>query len=182
MKSNCHPPKYEVLKEFVFVNTGREYEVGEILETWESVRGLIFRGILRNHEPPKCEIPEPDCPPKDCLTNKLAKSRDYVDLEGLGESIDFPVVSGVSGVSGNPELPELPDMKSEGFSKYLPQAQLKKSQRKSKAKVEEATNALETTKKRVAKNIEMEVKMTELADEANGVKRKVKGVTQNGKV
>lgn len=145
--------KYEVLKEVRFENG--DYNPGEILETSLGVKGLILRGILRAYVEPTCP-PDPPCdpcPPKTRLTNKLAKSKEYnsADFELSEDDLDLPKVN------------------LQGLEKYVPQAQLKQAQEESNNKITSAQRVVKKTTKRSAKQVEMPVSMTNLADEANAV-------------
>lgn len=145
--------KYKVLKEVRFENG--DYNPGDILETSLGVKGLILRGILKVYEEPCIPCPETACPPKDCLTDKLAKSKDYnsADFELTEEDLDLPKVN------------------LQGLEKYIPQAQLKQAQEESDAKVSSAQRVVKKTTRRSAKQVEMPVAMTNLADDANAVKK-----------
>lgn len=145
---------YEVLKEFVFVETGRIYAAGETLETASSVEGLIFRGFLRRAKPSKeSEVKE----------NPFPKELDALKDYEVNETKIIP--------------PKVVTPKPKDLDDYKPQTILKKAKEKASKGIEEASKI--TKPKRPTKQKEMDVSMTSLVEEAvkvSKVPKEAKGV------
>lgn len=160
---------YEVIKEFTYTVNGRDYTVGEVVEIGESVQGLVNRGILRKVQEakpapkPKKDYKDftnveldPNCKATNCVVSHLDSSPEYDGLksvtvekvEHLVEELDIPAVKG-----------------------YTPTEILKHSQTESTTKVKSASEKLEQSNKRAAKQVEMDEKMTSLVEEVEQAKK-----------
>lgn len=176
--------KYEVLKEFVYTMTGREYNVGEIFETNDSVKGLVNRGILRlkNEEVSKpVELP---CDPKEQIKDKLNKSRTYLKDTKITEltkgDLDIVVSERLKEFRDDVDLETKFDLQLSAdkmLDKYMPAANLKRTKKNLTSKVDDASKSIKT--KRTTKNIEVDLSSTNLVEsleEDSGISKLVKSV------
>lgn len=144
---------YKVLKEFVF--NGSNYEVGEVLETSLSVKGLVNRTILSPLEYPKPQsLPTVPESLDERVENLFSELKDYDTNESKPQEIKETIIS----------KPDLESLK--------PQNVFKNAKAKASKSVEEATKV--TSPKRKPKQKEMNVSMTSLVEEATKISKKSK--------
>lgn len=165
--------KYEVIKEFQYIRTGIDYEVGEIFETDDAVNGLIHRGIIRiARKPAVSEVEE--CPNKSAIEREPGCESVRIE-EKLNNSKEYeipkPAKTAKPSQNGK-ECESQEPFDPTGLEQYKPAKQLERAKTKSNSKVLEAVDAIGKAKTRKPKQVEMTVKMTELVEEVSQAEEK----------